>query len=1063
MSQPQTQPTLPYRLIADANANATFTKDRNGVKRAPETRTEPNDEQIEVDPSWTIQDLYVEMAETVKEEHICITIQFPFTEPPGLRSDELPGQDLLDPSRVPLQAQEWIEKVGWSGYQYDTSVTIESLLACWPLDGENRKPMRVVAIPVTLFTVAPQLDSEEIEVLEDRLHIMGGIHDLFYTLRNDRIIWMSTLDSDFQKRRKVWIRRCWEEFRLVILKHFRRYNKDKLPELQVLEGDLNSFLLPYKYAVPADGEDKELWSSIGGIPDWISTERASESRFSNYFAKEPPNEKKLEAFFVKGQPGTGKSQMLLYLIHCLMQLEKVAILYILPGKPVFTIVVDRSNLSTPIRVRSHDSSFALAWYTRSFPVIRIVDTADPYPNAKQRGIFTVFTASPMEYKKHYISTPHDLSMWDEFYPFWKQEEFYTMMKDLGITGRGHWIRRVDADPIIDLHPIVISLLGTHGYIEDEPNASSGGEPAYEQPDADMDRSKEPVQHIEHQLTYLAISSPTQNSGVLPPSPASIPQKSTDISENDSDQPLIFFESNLPDPNIIRHPPQGGSRSDQRENLGISPPSNVAFVCLNVIEVFGLSPRALTTDLSDAFRAMSEVFGRDGVTHSESDATLVISSLSATHLKGQPVSEFANRLLTTMINIKAEDFLEKNSSKKILEALGGNEMEFRVNQQLFRSYMMFTVFTAIPDFPSFYFRFPSIGRCPMLLSRLCATPTLAPNVLYYEALYEPVIKARSPHWIGIDSFIFFLGPNSIRLFTFLNAVNPDRNETGNELIDLLKTQLENRYALTKPGVKVEVFFMWIVKPEDVPEYLEKVNHRYKTGVISVSDLLFNECSRMTGPLVKRPKIQLPWSKSTQDFKDCFVMKRNLTVDAQYQLGMRNQHDLHLDTNHQLNSSHARTPPSHRVNAMNPLNLTDTPRQADDQGVDAQFQLWMGNQPGLHLGTTRQHGDKRAFLDDDSLFQTSDTEEEKGGNVKGIKPQRGQRTRSARDKRAFSNDDSSFPFSDLEGEEGGKVKDTKPQKEKRAYSTPADDARNSYWSQKRKTRKKKQTSGKGRGSH
>ncbi|KAK2944615.1 hypothetical protein BLNAU_20474 [Blattamonas nauphoetae] len=93
-------------------------------------------------------------------------------------------------------------------------------------------------------------------------------------------------------------------------------------------------------------------------------------------------------------------------------------------------------------------------------------------------------------------------------------------------------------------------------------------------------------------------------------------------------------------------------------------------------------------------------------------------------------------------------------------------------------------------------------------------------------------------------------------------------------------------------------MWIVKPEDVPEYLEKVNHRYKTGVISVSDLLFNECSRMTGPLVKRPKIQLPWSKSTQDFKDCFVMKRNLTVDAQYQLGMRNQHDLHLDTTQRL---------------------------------------------------------------------------------------------------------------------------------------------------------------------
>ncbi|KAK2941157.1 hypothetical protein BLNAU_23922 [Blattamonas nauphoetae] len=137
------------------------------------------------------------------------------------------------------------------------------------------------------------------------------------------------------------------------------------------------------------------------------------------------------------------------------------------------------------------------------------------------------------------------------------------------------------------------------------------------------------------------------------------------------------------------------------------------------------------------------------------------------------------------------------------------------------------------------------------------------------------------------------PNSITLFTFLNAVNPDCNETGNELIDLLKTRLENGHALAMPGVKVEVLFVWIVKPEDVPKYLEKVNHRYKTGVISVSDLLFNECSRMTGPLVKRPKIPVQWEKNTQDFKDCFVMMRNLMVDAQYQLGMRNQPVLRLN--------------------------------------------------------------------------------------------------------------------------------------------------------------------------
>ncbi|KAK2941161.1 hypothetical protein BLNAU_23926 [Blattamonas nauphoetae] len=130
------------------------------------------------------------------------------------------------------------------------------------------------------------------------------------------------------------------------------------------------------------------------------------------------------------------SQMLLSLIHCLTQLEKVAIVYVLPDMPVITILVDRSNQRNPIRVRSHDPSFSLVWSTHSFPVIR---------------------------------------MWDELYPFWGKREFYTMMKDLEMTGQEHWIRSVHANSLIDLHPIVISLLGTHGCIEDEPNASSGGE------------------------------------------------------------------------------------------------------------------------------------------------------------------------------------------------------------------------------------------------------------------------------------------------------------------------------------------------------------------------------------------------------------------------------------------------------------------------------------------------------------------------------------------------------------------------------------------------------------
>ncbi|KAK2947207.1 hypothetical protein BLNAU_17841 [Blattamonas nauphoetae] len=599
-----------------------------------------------------------------------------------------------------------------------------------------------------------------------------------------------------------------------------------------------------------------------GIPDWIFTSEADQSPFKELLRLHPSEHALLKAFYVKGQPGMGKLQMLLYPIHCLMQLDKVAILYVLPNLPVFTILVDKSNQSNPFTVRSHPSSLHVTWYTSDFLVIHIADTADSYPNKDERGIFTVFTASLPECNGFSKDRLRTIDLNTEEYPFWKRREFYTMMKHLGMTEQEHWIRPVPAEIIIKLHPFVISLLETHGYVVE-------GTP--EMHDAGSGGSIEPA-----------------------------PQPSAVTSANRFDEPPLFRDSNLLNPNGVRHPPESHGNSvilnasveapfagkrnrkhvpyERSVRLDTSSSSDNLLVRLNVIEVFGLSPRALATDLSDAFRTMSEVFGRDGVTRCVSDANLVFNSLSASHLKSQPVSEFASRVQKTVTTIQTEDFLHVISSKEIFEALRGIKLDFKVNQQLFRSHMMFTVFTAIPDFTSFYFRFPSITRCPMLLSRLCTTPTLIPNVLYYEALYDPVENERSPHWIGMDSFIFFLGLNSITMFTFLNAVDPDRNETGNELIDLLRTQLENGFALTMPGVKVYVFFVWIVKPGDVPEYLEKANHPYKTGVISVSDLIFNECLRMTGPLVKRPKIQLPLSKSTQGFKDCFVMMRNLMIDA-----------------------------------------------------------------------------------------------------------------------------------------------------------------------------------------
>ncbi|KAK2942359.1 hypothetical protein BLNAU_22746 [Blattamonas nauphoetae] len=154
--------------------------------------------------------------------------------------------------------------------------------------------------------------------------------------------------------------------------------------------------------------------------------------------------------------------MLLYLIHCLMQLDKVAILYFLPKMPVITILIDRSDRCNPISVRSLPSSLPETWYTDGWPVIRIVDSIDPSAAQDMAGSFSVCTASLATCNTLIGSPSPNTPSWKGDYPLWTRQEFHAMLRCLGMTGREHWIRSVTASTIVDLHPLVIRLLGAYG-------------------------------------------------------------------------------------------------------------------------------------------------------------------------------------------------------------------------------------------------------------------------------------------------------------------------------------------------------------------------------------------------------------------------------------------------------------------------------------------------------------------------------------------------------------------------------------------------------------------------
>ncbi|KAK2942357.1 hypothetical protein BLNAU_22744 [Blattamonas nauphoetae] len=189
-----------------------------------------------------------------------------------------------------------------------------------------------------------------------------------------------------------------------------------------------------------------------------------------------------------------------------------------------------------------------------------------------------------------------------------------------------------------------------------------------------------------------------------------------------------------------------SETEQGEGASRSLPFDNFVVCLNVIAVFGLSPRALSADLDNIFNRISDMFGKTGITLNEKEMGSAFVPLIAPYLSNQPVSVFASRLLVLATR------LQENRC---------SALKHDVNPELFRSHAKFTVFSATPDrFRSFQCTLPVIERCALESSELGGLEAVASNVLYYEPPWDPQRHKENTTWKGIDSFVWIVRPHLV---------------------------------------------------------------------------------------------------------------------------------------------------------------------------------------------------------------------------------------------------------------------------------------------------------------
>ncbi|KAK2956730.1 hypothetical protein BLNAU_8364 [Blattamonas nauphoetae] len=122
----------------------------------------------------------------------------------------------------------------------------------------------------------------------------------------------------------------------------------------------------------------------------------------------------------------------------------------------------------------------------------------------------------------------------------------------------------------------------------------------------------------------------------------------------------------------------------------------AYVKMNVIDVFGLTPRMLGGRVSGAFLDLIHALAINSLLTDDEYTLPTISHLTFNGLSKNPFSSFAARLFTELETLKSAHFLELVHNRELEERLREQMFKSKVNDELLVSHAKLTVYSAMPN-------------------------------------------------------------------------------------------------------------------------------------------------------------------------------------------------------------------------------------------------------------------------------------------------------------------------------------------------------------------------------